>query len=70
MSFLQTLETLLPPRPRTEIPTGEDVEEVNLVDFDSTRGFGGPSGSRSEAYDDDDDEDGPGGNPRMQCAHQ
>ncbi|CAL1528068.1 unnamed protein product [Lymnaea stagnalis] len=66
---LKVLETLLPPRPRTEIPTGENVEEVNLVDFDGSKGFSS-HGARSEAYHDDDDEDGHGGNPRMQCQHQ
>ena len=68
MFFLQALESLLPQRPRTEIPTGEDVEEVNLTDFDGTRG--GPSGSRGEAYNEDDDDEEHGGQPRMQCAHQ
>lgn len=67
---LRELESLLPPRPRVEIPTGEDVEEVNLVDFDSSRGFGGPSSSRNEAYAEDDDDEGHGGNPRMKCAQQ
>ena len=72
MCFLKALEALLPPRPRTEIPTGEHVEEVNLMDFDTTRGFGGGQGGRSEAYngDDDDDDEGHGGHPRMQCQHQ
>ena len=62
------MEGILPPRPRVEIPTGEDVEEVNLVDFDSTRGFGSSS-SRNEAYGEDDDEEGQG-NPQMRCATQ
>lgn len=63
------MESVLPPRPRTEIPTGENVEEVNLVDFDGSKGSG-VHGARLEAYHDDDEEDGHGGHPRMQCQHQ
>lgn len=63
---LQKLEKLLPPRPKIEIPTGEDVEEVDLVEFDESRS----QGARREAYDDDDDDDHPGHGPRVQCAHQ
>ena len=44
---------------------GENVEEVNLVDFEDTRGSGR---TRGEAYDEDDEEDHHG--PRVQCAHQ
>lgn len=64
--FWQKLEKLLPPRPKIEIPTGEDVEEVDLVEFDESRS----QGARREAYDDDDDDDHPGHGPRVQCAHQ
>ncbi|RUS78151.1 hypothetical protein EGW08_014080 [Elysia chlorotica] len=67
---LKMLEAVLPPRPHIEIPTGEDVEEVNLVEFDASRGgIGRGAGARSEAYD-EDDEDAHGGHPRMQCQHQ
>lgn len=52
-----------------EIPTGEHVEEVNLIEFDGSRSFGG-SGSRVEAYHEDGDDEGQGGHPRMQCQHQ
>lgn len=62
----QKLEKLLPPRPKIEIPTGEDVEEVDLVEFDESRS----QGARREAYDDDEDDDHPGHGPRVQCAHQ
>ncbi|KAL5021318.1 hypothetical protein ScPMuIL_000473 [Solemya velum] len=62
---LKKLENLLPPRPVVKIPTGEDIEEVNLVEYDETRGG---SRGRGEAYD-EDDEDHHGG-PRVQCAHQ
>lgn len=49
-----------------EIPTGEHVEEVNLMEY-SPREGGGHS-HRGEAYHEDDDDDGAG--PRVQCAHQ
>lgn len=42
------------------------MEEVNLVEFEESRGHG----SRREAYDDDDDDDHHGHGPRVQCAHQ
>ncbi len=65
----QTLETLLPPREKIEIPTGEDVEEVSLSDYDPRGGSSG--GRRMEMYDDDDGEDDENGaGPRVQCAHQ
>ncbi|BFZ12603.1 hypothetical protein BsWGS_15642 [Bradybaena similaris] len=66
---LKVLETLLPPRPHVEIPSGEHVEEVNLIEFDGSKSFGG-SGSRVEAYHEDGDDEGQGGHPRMQCQHQ
>lgn len=63
------LESLLPARPTASVPTGEHVEEVNMIDFDSTSDASGRS-RRGEAYDeDDDDEDGPGVQ-RVQCANQ
>ena len=64
----QELETLLGKRPEVEMPEGEHVEEVNLVDYDDTRdsNLGGRGG---EAYHEDDDEMG-GHGPRVQCAHQ
>lgn len=63
---LKVLESVLPPRPQFVMPTGENVEEADLMDYDpsekSTRG------GRSEAYvsDDEDHVHGPG----VQCAHQ
>lgn len=66
---MQELEGLLPERPKMEIPEGENVEEVNLVDYDDTRSAAG--GRASEAYHEDDDEmGGAGAGPRVQCAHQ
>lgn len=65
--FLQKLESLLPSRPEREIPTGEDVEEVDLVEFDESRG--GRRRNRDAYNEDDEDEEG-GHGPRVQCAHQ
>jgi DnaJ family protein A protein 2 len=64
---LKLLERLLPPREKVAIPTGENVEEVNLHEVDE-RNRPGASGRR-EAYDEDDEEDGMGGS-RVQCSHQ
>lgn len=62
-SKLVKLEKILPPRSEVMVP--DDGEECTLVKFEpenrSHRRRGGP-----EAYDDDNDEDGPG--PRVQCA--
>ncbi|XP_046542388.1 dnaJ homolog subfamily A member 2-like [Haliotis rubra] len=62
---LKELETLLPVREKVDIPIGDHVEDVDLVNFEDTRGS---DGRRGEAYDEDDDEDHHG--PRVQCAHQ
>lgn len=68
------LEKLLPPRPQQRLPTGENVEEVNLMPFDSAHADLGGSGRREAYHESDEEEDGgfggmPGG-PRVQCAHQ
>jgi len=66
---VQVLESLLPARPAASVPTGDHVEEVNMIDFDPASDASGRS-RRGEAYDeDDDDEDGPGVQ-RVQCANQ
>jgi hypothetical protein len=62
------LEAVLPPKPTIEIPKGESVEEVSMVDFESTKG--GSSKARSSgggaqgffgAEGEEDDEDEMGG---------
>ena len=63
----QELEGILGERPPVELPQGEHVEEVNLVDYEDTRGNDG--GARGEVYHEDDDDMG-GHGPRVQCAHQ
>jgi len=68
-SHVKALEALLPARPKYEIPQGEHVEEVNLMDFDPST-EAGASGRRGEAYEEDGDEDEQPGMQRMQCAHQ
>lgn len=62
---LKQIENILPPRPAFVMPIGEDVEEVNLMEYtasDRNRG-------REEAYASDDEEHMHAG-PGMQCAHQ
>ncbi|RVE42739.1 hypothetical protein evm_012622 [Chilo suppressalis] len=62
---LKQIESILPPRPAFVMPTGEEVEEVNLMEYTaSEKGRG-----REEAYASDDDEHMHAG-PGMQCAHQ
>ena len=68
MFFQQKLEKLLPARPKVNIPEGEDVEEVNLMEVDTSHRSGG-SGSGGAFYDEDDDDEQHGG-PKVQCAHQ
>lgn len=62
---MQALESLLPPRPKFEMPAGEHVEEVNLHDFNPHEDRG--SGNRGEAYHEDE---GEMGGPGMRCAQQ
>lgn len=69
------LEKLLPPKPTIDFPlTGENVEEVTMLEFDprNDRSSRGGRSGRSEAYA-EDDEDGysgmPGG-PGVQCRPQ
>ncbi|CAH1978041.1 unnamed protein product [Acanthoscelides obtectus] len=64
---LKLIETLLPPRPSFEMPQGEQVEEVDLQDFDPNdrSSYSG----RGEAYASDDEEHFHGG-PGIQCANQ
>lgn len=62
------LEYLLPARPDVPETIG-DIEEVDLQEFDNTRGSAG--GHRREAYNDSSDEEsGHHTGPGVQCAHQ
>ena len=64
---LKTLESLLPTKPQDTIDMEEDeVEEVNMIEFESTRGAGP---LYREAYEGDSDDDEPSGH-RVGCAHQ
>lgn len=70
---LATLEALLPPRPRETLPTGEEVEEVNLMDFDPKVHSSGSSRGGRQAYQEDEEHEHNGhahGGPGVQCAHQ
>jgi len=70
------LERLLPPKPKIDFPlTGENVEDVTMLDFDprSDRGGRGGRGPRAEAYTEDDDDGGYSGMPGgqgVQCRPQ
>lgn len=64
---LKMLETVLPARPAFTMPEGDDVEVVDLLDYDPEASRSG-AGRRDEAYASDGEEfmHGPG----LQCAHQ
>lgn len=62
---LKKIESILPPRPAFVMPTGEDVEEVNLMEYTASERNRG----REEAYASDDEEHMHAG-PGVQCAHQ
>ncbi|KAJ6665947.1 hypothetical protein lerEdw1_000850 [Lerista edwardsae] len=64
---LTELEDLLPARP--EVPNIiSEAEEVDLQEFDTTRGSSG--GQRREAYHDSSDDESGHHGPGVQCAHQ
>ncbi|KAG5889608.1 hypothetical protein JTB14_024029 [Gonioctena quinquepunctata] len=63
---LNSLETLLPPRPAFTMPQGENVEEVDLMDFDPNDRSSHSGRGEAYASDDEDQMHGPG----IQCAHQ
>lgn len=50
------------------MPTGENVEEVDLHDYDPETQRGASSSHRSEAYDSEDEDKCRG--PGVQCAQQ
>lgn len=62
MCFFQKLESLLPPRPTSAaVPTGENVEEVNLMPYEESHGKTNMPGGGREAYHHDEDSDDDGG---------
>lgn len=63
---LKKIEQLLGPRTPFVMPEGEEVEEVDLMDYDPNDRSSG-SGNRGEAYEGDYEERDA---PRMQCVHQ
>lgn len=75
MLIFKKLETILPPRPKVEIPTGEHVDEVSMIEYENTKGssksaeHSGPGGFFKDAYaSGSEDEDGPGGpGQRVEC---
>jgi len=71
---IKKLETLLPPKPDVVIPNGEHVDEVSMVEYETTKGSSNHSGnprghSRFEQFatQDDDDEEEPSGGQRVEC---
>lgn len=64
-SLSQKLEALLPAKPDEPVVDTE-AEEVDMIDFEGTRGA---EDSRREAYHDSDDEE-EGVGTRMGCSHQ
>lgn len=64
--MLQELEMLLPPRPEFVLPPEDQLEEVDMQDYDPNERRGN-EGARGEAYNDDEEMHfGPG----LQCAQQ
>ncbi|XP_070576010.1 dnaJ homolog subfamily A member 2-like [Ptychodera flava] len=63
---LKMLEKLLPPRPKQAAVAADDVEEVDLMEYDPRQSS---SNSRRDMYYDEEDDDMHQGHG-MQCAHQ
>ncbi|KAJ3657192.1 hypothetical protein Zmor_016211 [Zophobas morio] len=63
---LRGLEGMLPPRPAFVLPEGDNVEEVELHQFDAASDKGAHGSREAYASDDEDHMHGPG----IQCAHQ
>lgn len=64
---LKLLEKLLPARQKVDLPEGEHVEEVNMMEYDPNAESA--SGRRGEAYEEDGSDDEPGVR-RVGCAQQ
>ncbi|VEU23334.1 DEKNAAC104515 [Brettanomyces naardenensis] len=66
---LKTLENVLPPRPKLEVPKGVETDDsCMLVDYDPVKHSGRRSRSGGGYYDEDEDEEG--GQPGVQCSQQ
>lgn len=61
---LKLLESLLPSRAKFEMPIGDDVEEVDMLEYNANEK------SRGEAYSSMDDDEHVHHGPGLQCAHQ
>ncbi len=66
----------MPPKPKVNIPSGEHVDEVSMMDFENTRGSSNKSRTRQAGAgfsemmgeeDDDDEEEGGAGGQRVEC---
>lgn len=65
--LLETLETVLPPRRKTEIPADGMVDDVDLHDIDAQQQARAEGRRRNGALDEDEED---GGQERVQCASQ
>jgi len=60
---IKQLESILPPKPRVEIPQGEHVEEAHMIDFHTTKSahenprYGHGAGNSRESNDGDSDDE-------------
>jgi len=69
--ILKRLESILPKRPHVDVPKGEHVEEVHMIDFHTTKSaHDDRHGQRRAAYDGGDSDD-ESGHPHVQtCRSQ
>ncbi|KAF2896899.1 hypothetical protein ILUMI_09286 [Ignelater luminosus] len=65
---LKQLESVLPPRPAFTMPVGENVEEVDMHEYDPNDRSN--ASGRGEAYDSDDEHHVHGLPPNVACAQQ
>ena len=47
---IKKLEVLLPAKPKVDIPQGENVEEVSMVEYSQTRGGANSNNARSSSH--------------------
>lgn len=73
---IKKLETILPAKPKVEIPTGDHVDEVSMMEYTATKGsssggFRGESSAGAGFFrggdDDDEDDEGGAGGQKVEC---
>lgn len=65
---VQKLKSLLPRSRRREDSVSDEAEEVDMIEFEGTKGSEGDH--RGEAYDDEDDEGPRPGHGHVGCSQQ